>query len=261
VGSSGLTPVVVTNTATDQNIPAKALSYGLQVAPVGATIDANGVITWTPVASQVPGTNTITTVVTNTDPQAVNATALTATNSFTVVISAVHNPPILPAQPDQTIVQFLTLTVTNTATATNIPALALSYQLLSPPAGASIDGNGIITWTPGEAAESTTNIITTVVTDDGVPPLSATNSFRVTVTDPPHPVIVSLTIKNGVATVVWMSEVGQKYRLQYKDTDSDSDSSWNDVSPDVVATSSTTSATNSVGNASQQFYRVFLVPQ
>ena len=46
-----------------------------------------------------------------------------------------------------------------------------------------IDTNGVITWTPTEGQGPGTNTITTVVTDNGVPPLSATNSFEVMVTE------------------------------------------------------------------------------
>ena len=44
-----------------------------------------------------------------------------------------------------------------------------------------IDANGVITWTPTEAQGPGTNVFETVVTDNGVPALSATNSFTVTV--------------------------------------------------------------------------------
>ena len=42
--------------------------YGLVDAPSGATIDTNGVIHWTPQQNQSPGSYTITTVVTNSNP-------------------------------------------------------------------------------------------------------------------------------------------------------------------------------------------------
>jgi hypothetical protein len=260
VGSSGLTPVVVTNTATDQNILAKALSYGLQVAPTGASIDGNGVIHWTPMAAQVPSTNTITTVVTNTDPQAVNATALTATNSFTVVISAVHNGPSLPPQSNQTVNDQALLTVTNTAVDSDVPALSLSYRLVSPPSGMSIDANGVITWTPTVAQGSSTNLVTTIVTDSGTPALSATNSFLVFVNRAqaaPQPTIASIHVANGVAVVSWSSVAEHTYRLQYEADPSSAN--WSTVSPDCLATGTTCAATDTLGGAPRRFYRVMVV--
>src|SRR5439155_18261869 len=41
----------------------------------------------------------------------------------------------------------------------------------------------VIHWTPSEVQGPSTNTITTVVTDNGVPPLSATNSFKVIVNE------------------------------------------------------------------------------
>src|SRR2546421_5194723 len=41
--------------------------------------------------------------------------------------------------------------------------------------------NGVISWTPSEAQGPSTNVVSVSVTDNGVPALSATNSFTVTV--------------------------------------------------------------------------------
>jgi hypothetical protein len=86
----GLASLVVTNTATNADIHAVSLNYQLMIAPTNAVIDTNGVITWTPVLAQVPGTNLFVTVATDYDPLAVNAASLSATNSFTVTVS----PPL-----------------------------------------------------------------------------------------------------------------------------------------------------------------------
>ena len=78
--------LVMTNTATNPNLPDYPLVYTLLTAPPGAVIDTNGVITWTPTLAEA-GTNYLfTTVVTDTDPWAVNATSLSATNSFYVTV-------------------------------------------------------------------------------------------------------------------------------------------------------------------------------
>ena len=179
----GLATLVVTNTASDTDIPTNALTYILAGGPTNAVIDTNGVITWTPVAGQVPSTNVITTVVTDFNPSAVNAQSLSATNSFTVTVSAIHNGPVLPVQADETLNELTTLRVTNTAGDSDLPVLGLTYQLVNPPAGASINTNGIIHWKPGEDQGPGTNVITTIVTDGGTPPLSATNTFTVVVNE------------------------------------------------------------------------------
>ena len=61
--------------------------------PPNAIIDTNGLITWQPQPGQVPSTNLFTTVVTDYNPDAINAQQLSATNQFTVVVTAVHNGP------------------------------------------------------------------------------------------------------------------------------------------------------------------------
>ena len=183
---SGTTPIVVTNTASDSDIPVNPLGYVL-TGPTGSTIDTNGVIRWTPTVGQVPGVYTFTTVVTDTNVYAVNAQDLSATNSFTVTVNAIHNGPSLGVVSNQVVNELTLLTVTNAATDNDIPALPLSYTLTVTNAltggvvtNASISTNGIISWTPTEVQGPSTNTFTTIVSDGS---LSATNSFTVTVNE------------------------------------------------------------------------------
>ena len=115
------TLLTVINTATDADIPANPLSYTLTVTNTlnnsvvtNAAIDTNGIITWTPTQAQVPSTNLFTTVVTDTNPAAVNAKSLSATNTFRVIVLAY--PLVLPAQTNLTINELTNLVVTNNAT-------------------------------------------------------------------------------------------------------------------------------------------------
>jgi len=181
-----LTVLTVTNAATEPNIHSSTTGYGLINPPAGAIISPSGVITWTPTQTQSPSTNTITTVVTNTNPYDATSPQLAATNTFTVIVKEVNMPPILPDVPLQTIDELAPLTVTNTATEPNIHATTTGYALLSPPLGVGIDSSGVITWTPTRAQSATTNTITTVVTNADLldtvnPHLAATNSFTVIV--------------------------------------------------------------------------------
>src|SRR5207245_679617 len=81
-----------------------------------------------------------------------------------------------------TVNELTQLVVTNTASDSDIQANTLSYTLLGP-ANAVIDGSGVVSWTPREAQGPGSYAFRTVVMDNGVPPLSATNSFSVTVTE------------------------------------------------------------------------------
>ncbi|MEJ0089847.1 MAG: sugar-binding domain-containing protein [Limisphaerales bacterium] len=74
--------LLVTNSATDADVPPQTLTWSLAAQPAGATINAtNGLIKWRPVISQSPSTNLFSVTVTD------NGTpAMSATQSFSVVV-------------------------------------------------------------------------------------------------------------------------------------------------------------------------------
>src|SRR5207244_13022722 len=75
-------------------------------------------------SSDLPSTNTFTTVVTDN-----GSPPLSATNTFNVVVNELNSAPVLPAVTNYTINELTTLTDTNTATDADIPANTLSYTL------------------------------------------------------------------------------------------------------------------------------------
>jgi len=168
----------VTNTATDADLPANTLTYALVGAPTNAAMSVDGVITWTPTEAQGPSTNSFTTVVSDS-----GSPPLSATNSFIVVVNEVNTAPVLPTQNNLVIDELKTLIVTNTATDADLPTNSLTYALVGAPTNAAISTNGVITWTPSEAQGPSTNAFTTVVTDNGNPSASATNTFTVVVNE------------------------------------------------------------------------------
>jgi hypothetical protein len=180
-----LSLLTVTNTASEPNVNATTSGYFLLAPPDGASIDGNGVITWTPTFLQSPSTNVITTVAVNTDPLDLVTPHLYATNSFIVVVNEMNLAPTLPAIGTIRVSEGSGLFVTNSATITN-PHSTLVYTLLSPPAGLVIDPNGVISWIPTEAQGPGSYVITTVATsldplDPVNPQLSATNGFIIAV--------------------------------------------------------------------------------
>jgi hypothetical protein len=94
---SAQTTLSVSASATDADFPTNLLSYALLSPPAGMAINVTtGLITWTPNASQVPSTNVILVRVTDSNPDAVNGNSLSATNSFTVIVSpSVVSQPVL----------------------------------------------------------------------------------------------------------------------------------------------------------------------
>lgn len=133
------------------------------------------------------------------------------TNSATL---RVNTAPVLPLQGNHEINMPITLIVTNTASDLDVPIQTLTYALVNPPAGAAIDDNGVITWTITSAQNSSTNVITTVATDNGVPALSATNSFIVTIQPNKPQIITSIIHHAGGMEVAFSATPNFTYLVQ-----------------------------------------------
>ena len=115
--------MVVTNTATDPDIPTNALTYHFDKCADRATIDINGVINWTPETSQIrhqhhhDGGNRYEHVggqceVLEHDQQ------FHGGGNHSVMV---NTPPWLPPQTNQVVNEQTTLVVTNTGMDSNIP--------------------------------------------------------------------------------------------------------------------------------------------
>jgi hypothetical protein len=145
----------------------------------------NGILTWTN-NSVSPGTKTIYVKVTDH-----NLPAMSATNSFQLIFLP-PLPPTLTVPTNQTIYVGRTFTVTNFATNTFLflTNAIYTFKLPSPSTNVWITTNGVLAWT-NTAVPPGTNLVSVKVTDNSVPPLSATNSFKVIVTPSPPVLIVS----------------------------------------------------------------------
>lgn len=122
--------------------------------------------------------------------------------------------PILTAVSNMTITAGQTLLVTNTANAAGVPAQTLTWSLTAPPTGATIDTtNGLIVWRPKISQSPSTNLFTVVVTDSGIPPMSATQSFSVIVLPPSVPTFSSPTVASGEFQTWISGSVGPDYSI------------------------------------------------
>src|SRR5208282_5627586 len=133
-----LTLLSVTNTAINPNIHSTNSGYTLVGPPAGMSISASGVITWTPAQTNSPSTNTITTIVTNGNPYDLVNPSLTSTNQFTVIVTEVYVAPTLPVIPTQSVNELTLLSLTDTATNSNIHSAITGYTLVGAPSGMSI---------------------------------------------------------------------------------------------------------------------------
>ena len=105
--------------------------------------------------------------------------------AFTITVLPVNDPPSLLPVSAQIAYVLIPLRVTNVVIDPDLPTDRMTFRLAAgAPMGARIHpSNGVFVWTPTPAQAASSNLITVVVTDDGVPPLSATNSFSVLVAD------------------------------------------------------------------------------
>jgi len=144
-----------------------------------------------------------------------------------------------------------TVLVTNTATDSDLPTQTLTYTLITSPIGSSLNSNVFI-WYPTMSQAGTTNLITIVVTDNGTPSLSATQTFTVTVNKTITPKVASFKLVSGVPTLTIDEAMGSSYVIE---------TSTNLVDWQVTRTntSSLTTWSDTNSQAPFKFYR-FRVP-
>jgi uncharacterized protein (UPF0179 family) len=128
-------------------------------------------------------------VVTDLNTNALVNQQISVTNSFNVTVNEVNTAPILTVPSNQTINEGVTLNVSASATDSDVPANPLTFSLVSPPAGMTINsGSGAISWTPSEAQGPGVYTIKVVVADSNPSAVnqqsfSVTNTFQVTVNE------------------------------------------------------------------------------
>lgn len=146
-----------------------------------------------------------------------------------------------------------TLTLTAAATDPDFPSQALSFSLdAGAPAGASINAaSGQFTWTPSPLQAPGTNTVTVRATDNGVPPLSGTRSFVVTVLLPPKAVISS---SGGQVSLGFGTLSGKNYQIEYKD--SLNQPQWFPLGNPIQANADTLTVPDNLGANPQRFYRI-----
>lgn len=172
------TLLALTVTAADPDSPPQTLTFSLDpAAPSGAVISSTGEFTWTPSETHGPGTYTVPVRVADdgTPP-------LSATLTFVVTVSEVNARPIPTGLPPQSVNEGSTLSLQLSATDTDIPAQSLTYSFgPGNPEGVAVSASGSFSWSPSEAQGPGNYTVSVVLVDNGVPPLSATNTFSITV--------------------------------------------------------------------------------
>lgn len=168
----------LTLAATDPDGDAISFSLG-SGTPSGVVLNPiSGALTWVTSPTQGGTTNAITVVARDSGlPQ------MTTAQTFLVVVKAVNHAPVLAPIADVTIPEGRLLTFTNVVSDADLPFQQLTFSLgPDAPAGASITPqDGVFSWRPDETQGGTNYWITIIVTDNGTPALTATQSFAVDV--------------------------------------------------------------------------------
>jgi len=166
--------------------------------------------------------------------------------------------PILAPVSNTNITAGQTLLVTNSANAAGVPAQTLTWSLTAQPAGATINTtNGLIVWRPKISQAPSTNLFTVVVTDSGIPSMSAMQSFSVVVLPPSVPTFLSPAIAAGEFQAWISGSLGPDYSI-YATTNLSGD--WQLLLLTNPATMPFQFTDPEVTNFPQRYYQLLLGP-
>jgi len=128
------------------------------------------------------------------------------------------------------------------------------------PDGLFLNGHtGVLQWKPSTNQCPSTNLVGVVVKDNGVPSLSTTQFFTVTVNLTntvvvPQPLITAIRTTNTTATIIWSAQPGATYQLLFKSALTQAN--WTPVAGSINATGTNASKADNFGSAPQRFYRI-----
>jgi len=165
--------------ATDPD-PGQTLTFALGAdAPPGISL-AGSLLRWPTGEGNGPSTNEFSVSVRDD-----GVPALTDTTRIRVVVLETNSPPVLTPIDDAVVRERQVLSFEITASDSDRPLNRLRYALEpGAPVGATLDAStGTFRWTPNETQGGKTYPFTVRVSDNGIPPLTASNSFHVVVRD------------------------------------------------------------------------------
>jgi hypothetical protein len=231
-------------------IKANRFTYSLaQGTPSGATVAADsGVFAWTPGEDQGPATHTLELMATDS-----SSPPLRATNRFAVIVGESNRAPVHSPIADRAVHAGSVVWQTNAANDVDLPTNTLTFTLDgSAPKGASLDPvSGVFSWPTSDAEVGTTNQFLVRVTDDGTPPLTALQAFKVVVE--PRPAILGVARSGTNLVLSWRAIPGTTYAVQYKAALQDP--AWLDLAPGLTVTTTIGSLLDAFG-PEERFYRI-----
>jgi fibronectin type 3 domain-containing protein len=173
------------------------------------------------------------------------------------IAAFVNTPPELAAIGDSTVNVGQTVEFTASATDSNQPQQGLTYTLLSGPPNATLDpGIGTFAFRPLVNQANTTHAFTLQVSDNGLPPLTTSRNFSVTVNPLVMPTISNLTFAGGQFSLQVSGQVGPDYRIETSTDLKDWEGVFTADSPELPFTWTD----SNTGDSSQRFYRIKVGP-
>jgi hypothetical protein len=150
-------PLVWQLAASDSDDPIQNLDFRLVEGPTALTVSANGVVRWVPTEAQGPSTNRLRV--------AVGDGLVSVTNLFEIRVLEVNQSPVWTGDSNFTLNEGEALERPLGATDPDLPAQALTYSLVSGPAGLSVSRAGLLQWRPTEAQGPSTYLVRIAVSD------------------------------------------------------------------------------------------------
>ena len=150
-----------------------------------------------------------------------------------------------------------TLSFPNTATDFDAPGQTLSWSKAAGPAGATVDAaSGLFVWRPAAATAAQTTTAVVRVTDDGIPPLTATQVVQLVVAAPAKPSLQSLSVAPTGISFTVSGSAGPDYVLAA----STNLVNWSAIATASNATPPVTLRDTAFTNFPRRFYRIQLGP-
>jgi len=158
--------------ATDLDLPAQSLAYRLLSGPVGLSVNADGLVQWSPTEAQGPSTNEVVV--------AVSDGILSVTNRVRIQVQEIDADPVWFGSTTVRSTEGQTLSFQLPVQDADLPQQVLRFTLDSGPVGLQVSTNGLLSWIPTEAQGPSTNQVRLRVSD-GVVAVSL--EFQVTVAE------------------------------------------------------------------------------
>jgi hypothetical protein len=176
-----------------------------------------------------------------------------------LVITFPNMTPALAAISSRTVFAGVTVAFTNSATDTDSPPQTLTFSSQDFPAGATVNSsNGIFNWRPAIAQGGATNTLKIIVTDNGSPNLSATQSFSIGVLNPAKPQMANSIFSNGAFRFTFSGDAGPDYVVQ--SATNLAATNWPTLFATNPAALPFSWADTTAANFPQRFYRIQLGP-